>query len=123
MLTFNYILDNDFSYHDQDDVGKIVLQRSHGDPFETCGINYLDEIAYLDGIYDVDTTIKGVTNLGGTVTTGRGVTVNTSRNNIIHVSIRAVANVKLFVYYFKHMESVQCHPFANEISLILFRSY
>jgi hypothetical protein len=32
----------------------------------TCGINYLDEIAYLDGIDDVDTTIKGVTNPGGT---------------------------------------------------------
>jgi hypothetical protein len=36
----------------------------------TCGINSLDEIAYLDGIDDVDTTIKGVTNPGGTVTTG-----------------------------------------------------
>jgi hypothetical protein len=34
----------------------------------TFGINYLDEIAYLDGIDDVDTTIKGVTNPGGTVT-------------------------------------------------------
>jgi hypothetical protein len=33
----------------------------------TCGIDSLDEIAYLDGIEDVDTTIKGVTNLGGTV--------------------------------------------------------
>jgi hypothetical protein len=30
----------------------------------------LDEIAYLDGIDDVDTMIKGVTNPGGTVTTG-----------------------------------------------------
>jgi hypothetical protein len=38
----------------------------------TCGINSLDEIAYLDGIDDVDTTIKGVTNPGGTVTTGTG---------------------------------------------------
>jgi hypothetical protein len=36
----------------------------------TCGINSLDEIAYLDGIDDVDTTIKGVTNPGETVTTG-----------------------------------------------------
>jgi hypothetical protein len=36
----------------------------------TCGIDSLDEIAYLDGIEDVDTTIKGVTNPGGTVTTG-----------------------------------------------------
>jgi hypothetical protein len=36
----------------------------------TCGMDSLDEIAYLDGIDDVDTTIKGVTNPGGTVTTG-----------------------------------------------------
>jgi hypothetical protein len=36
----------------------------------TCGIDSLDEIAYLDWIADVDTTIKGVTNPGGTVTTG-----------------------------------------------------
>jgi hypothetical protein len=35
----------------------------------TCGINSLDEITYLDGIDDVYTTIKGVMNLGGTVTT------------------------------------------------------
>jgi FlaG/FlaF family flagellin (archaellin) len=38
----------------------------------TCGIDSLDEISYLDGIDDVDTTIKGVTNPGGTVTTGEG---------------------------------------------------
>jgi hypothetical protein len=35
----------------------------------TCGIDSLDKIAYLDGINDVDTTIKGVMNPGGTVTT------------------------------------------------------
>jgi hypothetical protein len=29
----------------------------------TCGINSLDEIAYLDGVDDVDTTIKELTNL------------------------------------------------------------
>jgi hypothetical protein len=36
----------------------------------TCGIDSLDEIAYLGGINDVDTTIKGVTIPGGTLTTG-----------------------------------------------------
>jgi hypothetical protein len=68
----------------------------------TCGIDSLDEIAYLDGIEDVDTTIKGVTNPGGSVTTGSGTTRVTSCNNGIHVSIRAVDNLKLFVYYLKH---------------------
>jgi hypothetical protein len=35
----------------------------------TCGIDSLDEIAYLDGVDNVDTTDKGATKLGGTVTT------------------------------------------------------
>jgi hypothetical protein len=61
----------------------------------TCVIDSLDEITYLDGIDDVDTTIEGVTNPGGTVTTGKGTSRVTSRNNGIPVSIRAVANLKL----------------------------
>jgi hypothetical protein len=89
----------------------------------TCGINSLDDIAYLDGIDDVDTTIKGVTNPVGTVTTGTRVTVVTSRNNVIPVSIRVVANLKLCVYYLKHMERVHRQPVANEINLVLVRSY
>jgi hypothetical protein len=36
----------------------------------TCGIDSLEEIAYLDGVYDVDTTIKGVMSPGGTLKTG-----------------------------------------------------
>jgi hypothetical protein len=89
----------------------------------TCGIDSLDEIAYLDGSDDVYTTIKGVTNPGGTVTTGTGETAATSRNNGIPVSIRAVANLKLCVYYLKHVERVQRKPIANTISLVLVRSY
>jgi hypothetical protein len=89
----------------------------------TCGINSLDEIAYLDGIDDVDTTIKGVTSPGGMVTTGRVDTAVTSCTNGISVSIMAVANLKLCLYYLKHMERVQCQPVANAISLVLVRSY
>jgi hypothetical protein len=89
----------------------------------TCGIDSLDEIAYLDGIEDVDMTIKGVTNPGGTVTTGSGTKRVTSRNNGIPVSIRAVANLKLCVYYLKHMERVQRQPISNAINLVLVRSY
>jgi hypothetical protein len=40
----------------------------------TCGINSLNEIAYLDVVDGVDTTIKGVTNLGGMATTETGLT-------------------------------------------------
>jgi hypothetical protein len=89
----------------------------------TSGIDSLDEIAYLDGIDDVDTTIKGVTNPGGTVTTGSGATTVTSRKNGISVSIRSVANLKLCVYYLKHMDRVQRQPIANAINLLLVRRY
>jgi hypothetical protein len=89
----------------------------------TCGIDSLDEIAYLDGIEDVDTTIKGVTNPGGTVTTGEVTSRVTSHNNGIPVSIRAVANLKICVYYLKHMERVQRKPVPNAINLVLVRSY
>jgi hypothetical protein len=89
----------------------------------TCGIDSLDEIAYLDGIEDVDTTIKGVTNPGGTVTTGEGTSRVTSRNKGIPVSIRAVANLNLCVYYLKHMERVQRKPVPNAVNLVVVRSY
>jgi hypothetical protein len=89
----------------------------------TCGIDSLDEIAYLDGIEDVDTTIKGVTNTGGILTTGTGTTRVTSRNNGIPVSIRAVANLKLCVYYLKHMGRVQRQPVPNAINLVLVHIY
>jgi hypothetical protein len=71
-----------------------------------CGIDSLEEIAYLDGKDDIDTTIKGITSPGGTLTTGSGATAATSRNNGIPVSIRAAANPKLCVYYLKHTEKV-----------------
>jgi hypothetical protein len=89
----------------------------------TCGIDSLDEIAYLDCIDDVDTTIKGVTNPGGTVKTGNVEIAVTSRTNGIPVPIRAVANLQLCVYYLKHMERVQRKPIANTINLVLFHSY
>jgi hypothetical protein len=89
----------------------------------TCGIDSLDEIAYLDGIEDMYTTIKGVTNSGGTMMTGSGATRVTPRNNGIPVSVIAVANLKFCVYYLKHMEIVQRQPIANAINLVLVRSY
>jgi hypothetical protein len=89
----------------------------------TCGIDSLDESAYLDGIDDVDTANKGVTNLGGTVTTGMGSSAVTLRSNGIPVSIRAVANLKLYIYYSKHMERFKHKPIANSINLTLLRRY
>jgi hypothetical protein len=89
----------------------------------TCGVDSLCEIAYLDANEDVDAMIRGVTNPGGTVTKGEGTSRVTSLNNGIPVSIRAVANLKLCVYYLKHMERVQRQPVPNTINLVLVRSY
>jgi hypothetical protein len=67
--------------------------------------------------------IKIVMSPGGTIITGSGATSVTSRNNGIPVSIRAVANLKLCVYYMKHMERVQRKPAVNTINLVLVRIY
>jgi hypothetical protein len=88
-----------------------------------CGIDSLEEIAYLDGEDNVDTTIKGVTSPGGTVTTGTGAAAVTLCNNDVPVSIRAVANLKLCVYYLKHIERVHRKPVVNTIDLVLVRRY
>jgi hypothetical protein len=89
----------------------------------TWGLDSLGEISYLDTNEDVDAMIKGVTNPGVTVTTGNGTSRVTSLNNGIPVSIREVANLKLCVYYLKHMERVQRQPSPNAINLVLVRSY
>jgi hypothetical protein len=85
-------------------------------------MNSLDEIAYLDGIDDVNTTIKGVTSRGGTMMTETGITAFTSRKNRKPVYIRVVANLKFCVYCLKHMDRVH-HPVANTINLVLVRIY
>jgi hypothetical protein len=89
----------------------------------TCGVDSLGEIAYLHVNEDVDAMIKGTTNPGGTVTTGEGTSIVTLRNNGIPVSIRAVANLKLCVYYLNHMERVQRQPVPNAINLVFVCSY
>jgi hypothetical protein len=40
-----------------------------------------------------------------------------------HIMARAVANLKLCVYYLKHIDRVQRQPIANAINLVLVRSY
>jgi hypothetical protein len=52
-----------------------------------------------------------------------GATAVTSRNNGTPVSIRAVANLKLCIYYLKHMERVQRRPATNSINFVLVRRY
>jgi hypothetical protein len=81
-----------------------------------CSIDSLDEIYYLDGKDDIDTTIKGTTSPGGTVITRSGATSATSHNNGIPVSIRAAENPKLCVYYVKHTEIVWWNAMVSTTS-------
>jgi hypothetical protein len=109
-------------------IRKIIKRRGFSEDVATyltgtCGIDSLEEIAYLDVVDDYDTTIKGVTIPGGTVTTGSGATAVMLHNNCIPVSIRAVSNLKLCVSYLKHMERVHWKPVVNTINLTLVRSY
>jgi hypothetical protein len=69
-----------------------------------CGIDSLQEVSYLDGKDAVKNTIKGDTIPGRTLTLGNGSLAVSSHNNGIPVLIRAVANLKLCVYYWKYME-------------------
>jgi hypothetical protein len=87
-----------------------------------CGIDSLEEIAYLDGKYDLDTTISA-TSPGEIVTVGTGATSVSSSNNGIPISIRAFANLKLCVYYLKHLERVHRKPVVATIDLELVHSY
>jgi hypothetical protein len=89
----------------------------------TCDIDSLDKIANLDGVNDVDTTIKGVANPERKVTAGSGSTAPTSHKNVIPVSIRDATHLKLCVYYLKHMERVQRKPVVNTINLTLVCSF
>jgi hypothetical protein len=88
-----------------------------------CGIDSMPEVAYSDGEDDVENTIKGVTSPGWAVTVGTWSSTVTFCNNGIPVSIGAVANLKLCVYYLKYMELVQRIPVATNIDLDLVCGY
>jgi hypothetical protein len=88
-----------------------------------CDIDSLEDIAYLDGEDDVENMIKHVTRPVGTFHVGTGSAAVTSPNNGIDVYIRAEANLKLCVYYLKHMEGVQRIPVVTYIDLTLVRSF
>jgi hypothetical protein len=88
-----------------------------------CGIDSLEDTSRLDGDDDAENTIKGVASPGGTVTVGIWTSAVTSLTNRIPVSIRAVENLKLCVYYLKHIERVQRKPVVTDIDLEVVRSY
>jgi hypothetical protein len=67
--------------------------------------------------------IKGITKSGRDGNNMKGSAAVTSGKKIIPGSIRAVANLKLWVHYLRHMKRAQRKPVANSINLILVCSY
>jgi len=98
---------------------------SHAASYMTraCGLDSLDEVKYMDTDDNVETMIKRVNRPGGSNTTGTGNNRVTTPNNGFTVSIRAEGNLKLCVFYLKHMERVQRTPTASSITLEMVRGY
>jgi hypothetical protein len=88
-----------------------------------CNVDYLDEVKWMDGEDDVENMIKRVNLPGGTVTVGTGNDAVTTPNVGLQVSLRAENNLKLCVYFLKHMERVHRVPTAASITLEVVRGY
>jgi hypothetical protein len=88
-----------------------------------CNVDSLDEVKWMDGEDDVGNIIKRVNRPGGTVTVGTGNEEVTTPNVWLQVSLRAENNLKLCVYFLKHMERVQRVPTAASITLEVVRGY
>jgi hypothetical protein len=88
-----------------------------------CNVDSLDEVKWMDEEDDVGKMIKRVNRPGGTFTVG---TVNdkvTTPTAGLQVSLRVENNLKLCVYFLKHMERVQRVPTAASITLEVVRGY
>jgi hypothetical protein len=88
-----------------------------------CNVDSLDEVKFMDGKDDVENMIKRVNRPGGTFTVGSGNGAVTTPNVGLHVSLRADNNLKLCVYFLKHMERVQRLPTSASITLEVVQGY
>jgi hypothetical protein len=88
-----------------------------------CNMDSLDEVKWIDGEDDVENMIKRVNLPGGTHTVGTETEAVTTPNVGLKLSLRAEKNLKLCVYYLKHMERVQYVPMAASITLKVVRGY
>jgi hypothetical protein len=89
----------------------------------TCKVDSLDEVKWMDGEDDVENMIKWVNRPGGTFTVVYGADAVTTPNVGLQVSLCAENNLKLCVYFLKHMERVQCVHIAASITLEVVRGY
>jgi hypothetical protein len=88
-----------------------------------CNVDSLDEVKSMDGEDDVENMIKQVNRPGGMFTVGSGADSLATPNVGLQVSLRAESNLKLCVYFLKHMERVQRVPTAASIMLEVVRGY
>jgi hypothetical protein len=77
----------------------------------------LEEISYLDGKDDVETITKRLNLLYGCATVGAGSNAVTVHLVGYEISIRAVSNLRLWVFYLKHQERVNRVPISGGITL------
>jgi hypothetical protein len=82
-----------------------------------CNVDSLDEVKWMDGEDDVENMIKRVNRPGGTFTVWYGNDAVTTPTVGMQVFLRAENNLKLCVYFLKHMEMVQRVPTAASITL------
>jgi hypothetical protein len=88
-----------------------------------CNVDSLDKVKWMDGEDDVGNMIKRVNCPGGTFTVGTGNEAVTTPNVGLQVYLRVENNLKLCVYFLKHMERVQRVPTAASITLEVVRGY
>jgi hypothetical protein len=86
-------------------------------------VDSLDEVKWMDGEDDVENMIKRVNRPGGTFTVGSGNHAVTTPTVGLQVSLRAENNLKLCVYFLKHIERVQWVPTAASITLEVVSGY
>jgi hypothetical protein len=108
---------------------EIMLERlgftreAAGYTTRACNVDSLDEVKWMDGEDDVGYMIKQVNRPGGAVTVSTGNEAATTPNAGLQVSLRAENNLKLCVYFLKHIERVQRVPTAASITLEVVRGY
>jgi hypothetical protein len=88
-----------------------------------CNVDYFDEVKWMDGEDDVGNMIKQVNQAGGTFTVRTGNEAVKTPTVGLKVSLRAENNLKLCVYFLKHMERVQRVPTAASITLEVVHVY
>jgi hypothetical protein len=98
-------------------------RESEGYMTRACNVDSLDEVKWMDGEDDVENMIKWVNLPGGTFAVGSGADAVKTTNVGLQVSLRAENNLKLCVYFLKHMERVQRVPTAASITLEMVRGY